>query len=131
MKTTLLIRYAIISSVLFLLLHIVILRLQLSDTGNFLAILDAMIGVQLLTLALLQRTGTPLTFKKIVVALCLTQTFGVLLLTLYSAWNPMGEPEPINPLEVVTSLALFAGVLPVMLASLVWFTTFKQKGIRS
>src|SRR5689334_16459307 len=90
--------YILLSSVTFLIIHIIVLFLKLNDGLNFIVILAAMIFTQWLAFSNI-RTKTPEslnTFSSIFILLAITQLFSVILLTLYSAFDPFGDPKEIH-----------------------------------
>lgn len=113
--------YCFGQSIFFLFCHAFVLMLKLSDKLIFTAILLSRAITQYLAFLLLKKGGYKLTFKSIFYVLCLTQVFSVLLLTIYSAYNPFEIVEPINFEEVVFSLFLFGLLMPLLIASIIWF----------
>lgn len=129
MKASKFLLYSIGIGILFLLAHIIILLFRLSEVADLVLILTTMVLAQLFAFRLLKRNAerTPISFGAIFLLLCLTQAFSVIFLTLYSALNPIGENLPINPVEVLLSLAIFAGILPLIVTTVIWFAVVKRK----
>jgi hypothetical protein len=121
--------YLLLSSLLFLFFHVMVLFLKLNEGLNFLVILSAMILTQLLAFGLVRRKSTAelRTFVSIFLLMSVTQFFSVMFLTLYSAFDPFGEPKPIHLVDVLTSIVLFVVVLPLIIATLVWFMNVKRR----
>lgn len=120
--------YLLLASVLFLLLHILILFLKLNDGLNFVAILCAMVLTQFLAFSLIRNKSADAfkTFSSIFIALAVTQFFSVTLLTLYSAFDPFGDPKTIHLVDVLTSIVIFVFMLPLLVASILWFTKVRN-----
>lgn len=120
--------YVFLASLLFLVIHIAVLFLKLNEGLNFLTILSAMVVTQLLAFSVVSRKSKDelRTFFSIFLLLGMTQFFSVILLTLYSAFDPFGEPKPIRLTDVLTSFVLFVLVLPLIVASILWFTKVKK-----
>lgn len=114
-------------SVIFLICHALVLMLKLSDGMIFGAILLFMCLTQYLAYRFLKRTGQIVDFKSIFSILCITQIFSIILLTLYAAYNPFGETKPVKGEEIVSSVLLFALLLPLLLTSIIWFLDRKKK----
>ena len=120
---------ALITGVLFLVAHIVILLLKLNEIADLILVLGTMVLMQLLAFRMLRKDygRMPITFKEIFLQLCLTQTFSVIFLTLYSTINPFGENMPVHMVEVIISLLIFAGVLPLIVTTAIWFFSVKRR----
>lgn len=129
MKITKLFLYSAGIGILFLLAHILILLFRLNEMLDLFLILTTMVLGQLFAFRLLRKNteGFQISFQKIFLLLCLTQAFSVIFLTLYSALNPVGENMPINLLEVLVSLFIFAGIFPLIVTTVIWFATAKKR----
>ncbi|HEY0030205.1 MAG TPA: hypothetical protein VGC65_05560 [Bacteroidia bacterium] len=122
--------YAIGISVLFLMLHIFILYFHFTEVLSLVMIMGAMILSQLLAFRLLQLEykNRALTFKAIFYMLCMTQTFSILLLTFQAAFDPATKSKSLNPAEILTSLMIFAVVMPLIITSAIWISTSQKRG---
>ena len=129
MKITKQFSTAIGLSIAFLLAHIAIVSLSQDQVINLILIIGAMIAAQVMAFIVLRRNmnGIKISFKSIFLLLCLTQFFSVIFLTLYSAYAPWGDGHPVHFDELITSLILFAGVLPLIITSIFWFGTVKKR----
>jgi uncharacterized membrane protein len=116
-------------SIVFLLVHILILALCQNQLLNLVLIIAVMIGLQLSAFTLLRKNVNEqrITFGSIFSLLCLTQLFSVILLTLYSAYSPWGNHQPVNLPEVIASLVIFAGILPLIVTTITWFASVKKR----
>ncbi|MCW3072784.1 MAG: hypothetical protein JWO44_2674 [Bacteroidetes bacterium] len=113
----------------FLLAHIAIVSLSQDQVINLILIIGAMVAVQVYAFIVLRRNmnGQKIGFKNIFFLLCLTQFFSVIFLTLYSAYAPWGDAQPVHIDELITSLILFAGILPLIISLILWSGTVKKR----
>src|SRR6478736_2416679 len=121
-------QYSFLLSLLFLFIHIVVLFLNLNEGLNFIVILSAMILTQLMAFSIIRRKSNNKlkTFSSIFILLSVTQLFSVILLTIFSAFDPFRESKPFHLSDVLTSIVLFVLLLPLLVASAIWFTKGKK-----
>jgi hypothetical protein len=120
--------YSFFVSVIFILFHTAIEYFKLSDWLNLILSLSMMLIIQLFAFALLKgySNGKPLKYHNVFSMLFFTQFFAVILLSLNSAFNPLVENKPINIAEIIISLLIFAGILPLIISAIIWFTIKKN-----
>ncbi len=121
--------YSFLISIAFILLHIIIENLKLSEILNLILSLSMMLLIQLFAYATLKKhaAARPLEFVNIFSMLCFTQIFTIIFLSLNSAFNPFVETKPINISEILISLFIFAGILPLIISTIIWLTIKKGK----
>jgi hypothetical protein len=116
-------------SVLFLLAHMIMEHLKLSDSLNLILSLSMMLLIQLFAFILLKNNssiGQQLKYSNILPMLCYTQAFAIILLSFNSAFNPIGVMKPLNLVEIFTSLLIFALIFPVVVTTIIWLALRKK-----
>ncbi|MCW3102270.1 MAG: hypothetical protein JWO09_710 [Bacteroidetes bacterium] len=129
MKITKQLSCSLALSIAFLLAHIIIVSISRYQVINLVLIIGAMIAAQVAAFILLRRNmhGRKIAFKNIFFLLFLTQFFSVIFLTLYSAYSPWGEARAIRVDELITSIIIFAGILPMLITTIIWFGGAKKR----
>lgn len=128
MKITNRIFYAILISVLLVIIHLTIDHFKPGDTIMLVSSLGLMIAAQLAAFLLLKKDSKnqPLTFTGIFISLALTQVCIVLLLAINSAFNPLVDFKPLNFSEILMSLLIFGIAFPLILCVIIWFLFVKR-----
>ncbi|MDF3076626.1 MAG: hypothetical protein K0S09_515 [Sphingobacteriaceae bacterium] len=119
------ISYAIGLAVLFLAVHVLIVKLNVSPGAIVASILFTMIVIQLMAYTIFKHKDR-LSFKPIFSFLALTQTASVLLLTLYSALFPLQKTQPIKVVDVFISLIIFGILLPAVVTLVINFVAKRR-----
>jgi Co/Zn/Cd efflux system component len=121
--------YALGCSVLFTAVHILIERTVIDELLTLTATLAAMIASLVVVYFLLVRNYNDkrIPFTAIFLQFCTVQIFSVILLTLNSAFSPMGAQKPIEPVQVLFSLLMFGLIFPALTTVLVWFTVTRRR----
>ena len=134
MNITTRIFYAILISVLLVVIHLTIDHFKPGDLVMLVSSLGLMIAAQLAAFLILKRNSKsqPLTFIAIFSALAITQVCIVLLLALNSAYNPLVDFKPLNFSEILLSLLIFGMAFPLIVSSILWFFFVKRHpGVRN
>jgi|GEM_PF-2444945 len=124
--------YSVGLSIAFLLSHIIIVSLSQQQVVNLVLIIGSMVAAQVVAFVLLRRNteGRKIAFMNIFFLLFLTQFFSVIILTLYSAYSPWGEAGAVHVDELIVSLIIFAGILPLLITTIIWFGSAKKRNER-
>jgi len=123
MKVTTRLFYAILISVLLVIVHLTIAHFNPGDTTMLVSSLGLMIAAQLAAFLLLKKDAKSqsLTFTSIFISLAITQVCTVLLLAINSAFNPLVDFKPLNFSEIMISLLIFGIGFPLIFSTILWF----------
>ena len=121
--------YALCVSIGFLLIHIIIAFLKLSDSITLILTLIAMVIAQVLAFVSLKNNfhGRPVNFMDVFFMLGLTMAISIVLLALNSAFNPYVEHKPLKFSEILISLLLFAGLFSLITTAVIWFFVLRRR----
>jgi hypothetical protein len=125
--------FALGLSLIFLIIHILIVFLKPSEHAVLFSTLTIMAAMQVFAYLILKRNfkGRSIKFIDIFLLLGLTMSISVILLALNSAYNPYVERKPLNFSEILISLLIFSGIFTVTVTSIIWFVFVNRRKPRS
>ncbi len=121
--------YALMISIGFLIIHMLIAYFKLSDNLTLILTMIFMVAAQVFAFLLFKNNfrGRPIHFMDIFLMLGLTMGISVILLALNSAFNPFAEHKPLNISEIFISLFIFAGLFPIITTAVIWILFIRRR----